>query len=229
MCLAVPDDEWQSCAAQRYHQIRGAFLVLGPQKHRDPGFVFGIGVSRQVKKVCIDFEWLWRAFQQALSSAVRDQCGSGECVIESVQHEHASRLSGARSAPNRKRTPGSTKLCASLSFRRRPPRQKYTSTKFKKSCRLQVQPFGLSNAPYHALAVPTAFGDRKFISEINGKGICPSDPPILPAASREWWPPRKVAANWPRSNDGTLHASRLGAHEDNLELFLDDDLIVDAG
>jgi len=39
---------------------------------------------------------LWRAFQQALSSAVRDQCGSGECVIESVQHQHASRLSGAR-------------------------------------------------------------------------------------------------------------------------------------
>jgi hypothetical protein len=58
--------------------------------------VFGIRVSRQVKKVCIDFEWLWRAFQQALSSAVRDQCGSGECVIESMQHQHASRLSGAR-------------------------------------------------------------------------------------------------------------------------------------
>jgi len=71
--------------------------------------------------------------------------------------------------------------------RRNPSRGRYhlaqlrtgPSTKFKKSCRLQVQPFGLSNAPYHALAVPTAFGDRKFISEINGKGICPSDPPDL--------------------------------------------------
>ena len=53
----------------------------------------------------------------------------------------------------------------------------------------------------------------------------------LDLAGRAWgrWPPRKVAANWPRSNDGTLHASRLGAHEHNLELLLDDDLIVDAG
>src|SRR6476646_7076989 len=42
------------------------------------------------------FEWLWRAFQQALSSAVRDQRSGGERVIESVQHEHASRLGGVR-------------------------------------------------------------------------------------------------------------------------------------
>ena len=74
----------------------GRFSYLARRNIAIRGFVFGIRVSRQVKKVCIDFEWLWRALQQALSSAVRDQCGSGECVIESVQHEHASRLSGAR-------------------------------------------------------------------------------------------------------------------------------------
>src|SRR4029079_13057056 len=62
-----------------------------------------------------------------------------------------------------------------------------------------------------------------------GKVFVRATRPILPAASRECWPPRKVAANWPRSNDGTLHASRLRAHEHNLELFLGDDLIVDAG
>ena len=83
--------------------------------------------------------------------------------------------------------------------------------------------------PYHALAARTAFRDRKFISKIKEKRFYLGGPLDLVVGAWGRWPPRKIVANWLRSNDSMLHASRLGAHEDNLELLLDDDLIVDAG
>jgi len=62
-----------------------------------------------------------------------------------------------------------------------------------------------------------------------GKTFYWAAPATLPIPHRGGGGGVKSSPIGPRSNDSMLHASRLGAHEDNLERLLDDDLIVDAG
>jgi hypothetical protein len=116
-----------------------------------------------------------------------------------VQHEHASRLSGARfRAEEKKEHEAPPNYARPCHFGKgRHARNKLVQIS-KKKRRLQVRHLDGRVQPYHALAERTAFrGGRKFISKINGKDfLLGRARNVANSAQGRWWR-RKIVANWP--------------------------------
>ena len=100
--------------------------------------------------------------------------------------------------------------------------------KFQKNCRLEVGPFGWSNATLPRFGSTRLLSRQAIYKQNQWETFHLSGPLDLVGLACGMVAARKMVANWPLPDDRLLNASRFRADEDNLELLLDDDLIVDA-
>src|SRR3954453_2254695 len=134
--------------------------ILVADKSCRPYLVCRVGVSRQVEKFGVDLNPLRQALKQPLPCGVSEHAGGWKCVIESVKHEHAFRLSRLGLQSQRKKEPN------------RPEHRDARPSHSRKGGRFKKMQYKVTNdEKKHAricrLSIYHAFAQRHALPEVN--------------------------------------------------------------